>query len=155
MLDTGDLAPEFQLPDVNGVLRSLQSFTRAGRALFVFYKASCPVCQLTLPFLDRLAHGSPLPVIFISQDNVKTASRFDQEFGISGATTLFDGNGYPVSSSFGITSVPSMFLIESGGKIARAWSGFSRADMEAIGEQTGIAIFTPDEMNRVPLYKPG
>jgi peroxiredoxin len=155
MLETGDRAPEFQLPDLTGVPRDLRNFASADRALLVFYKASCPVCQLTLPYLDRLAQRSSLPTIFISQDDAKVAARFNQEFGISGATTLLDSKGYPASNAFGIISVPSLFLIQASGNIIRAWAGFSREDMNSLSEHAGAPVFTSEEMARVPLYKPG
>jgi peroxiredoxin len=142
MLDIGDRAPEFQLSDLNGVPRDLHSFARAGAALLVFYKASCPVCQLTLPYLDGVAQRSALPIVFISQDDPKVAARFNQEFGISGATTLLDSKGYPASNAFGIVSVPSIFLIDESGTILRAWAGFSREDMNALSEHTGRPVFT-------------
>jgi len=155
MLETGDHAPEFQLADANGVCRDSRTLAGGGRALFVFYKASCPVCQLTSPFLDRLAHRSTLPVVFIAQDDPKVAARFNQQFGIFAAITLFDDKRYTVSNSFGIVSVPSIFLIEETGIIARAWAGFSREEMKALSEDAGQSIFTAEEMTRVPLYKPG
>ena len=155
MLDTGDCAPDFQLPDLSGAQRGLRSFAGTDRALIVFYKASCPVCQLTLPYLDRLAQASALPTVFVAQDDAKVAARFNQEFGISGATTLLDCKGYPASNGFGIVSVPSIFLIEASGAIVRAWAGFSREDMKALGEYAGTPVFTSEEMVRVPLYKPG
>lgn len=155
MLETGDCAPDFQLPDLGGVSRDLRSFASVDRALLVFYKASCPVCQLTLPYLDRLAQRSAFPMVFISQDDAKVAVRFNQQFGISGATTLLDSNGYAASNAFGIVSVPSLFLIQASGAILRAWAGFSRQDMNALSEHAGAPVFTSDEMARVPLYKPG
>jgi peroxiredoxin len=155
MLDPGHRVPEFQLPDLSGVPRDLRSLALADGALLVFYKASCPVCQLTLPYLGRLAQHSALPIIFISQDDPKVAARFNREFGISAATTLVDSEGYPASNGFGIVSVPSIFLVEASGTILRAWAGFSREDMNALGERAGTPVFTAEEMVRVPLYKPG
>ncbi len=42
--------------------QSLEDILGKGPALLAFYKISCPVCQLTAPYLERLAAGSALQV---------------------------------------------------------------------------------------------
>lgn len=155
MLKEGERAPLFELPDLSGAMRSSSARLAQGRALFVLYKASCPVCQMTLPFFDRMAASGSIPVTFISQDDARTAAQFNQNFGIGAAPTLIESRGYPVSNAFGIESVPTMFLVEAGGEIAQAWSGFSKADMEAFAALAGTQAFTAEEAARVPVFKPG
>ena len=68
MLSAGSKAPVFSLLDLNGSPRSLAEILSRGPVLLVFYKISCPTCQFTLPFLERIAKGS-LPIVTISQDD--------------------------------------------------------------------------------------
>ena len=69
--------------------------------------------------------------------------------------TLLDRehDGYPVSNAFGISHVPSLFLIEPDGTISLASEGFVKRDLEAIGKRAGIEPFRPDE--KVPEWKAG
>jgi peroxiredoxin len=121
--------------------------------LLVFYKISCPVCQLTLPYLNRLAHGS-LQIVTISQDDASATRRFQTRFGVDLPTHLDTADdGYPLSNSFGITHVPSIFLIEADGTISLASEGFVKADLESIAARAGVELFRADEA--VPAWKAG
>ena len=67
----GSRAPSFQLKDLDGKLRTLEEMLAGGPVLVAFYKVSCPVCQFTLPFLERLHQGAGGSVQFVavSQDD--------------------------------------------------------------------------------------
>ena len=62
-------------------------------------------------------------------------------------TTLFDREeeGYPASNAFGITHVPSLFLVEPDGTISIASEGFVKADLESIAQRAALPIFRADE----------
>ena len=153
MLEAGGKAPEFTLRDTAGSEHRLAPLLRRGPALIVLYKVSCPTCQLTAPYLERLANGS-LQVITISQDNAADTQRFQQAFGLT-APSLLDRkqDGYAVSQAFGITHVPSLFLVETDGTISEAGSGFVKARMEQLAQRAGVQVFRPEE--HVPEWKAG
>jgi peroxiredoxin len=154
MLGTGDSAPSFQLEDTFGIQKSLQDFVATKPALVSFFKSSCPVCQYTLPFLERISKSDNLEVVAISQDDLKVTERFRAEYGITFPTLLDESKrGYPVSNAFDIAYVPSLFLVEPDGRISLAGTGFSKRDLEAIGKLAGVEPFRPDE--RVPEFKAG
>ena len=153
MLSTGSKSPQFTLQDLNGAPHSLTEFLSRGPLLLALYKISCPVCQLTLPFLDRAAGGA-LQIVAISQDDAAATRRFQTKFGVSMLTLLDrEEESYPVSNAFGIAYVPSLFLIESDGTISLASEGFMKNDLEAIGERAGVSLFRQDES--VPAWKAG
>jgi thiol-disulfide isomerase/thioredoxin len=87
MLTTGSTAPPFTLKDLDGVPHSLTEILSAGPVLLAFYKISCPVCQLALPFLARIASGS-LQIFAVSQDDPASTRRFQAKFGV--LPTLLD-----------------------------------------------------------------
>jgi peroxiredoxin len=152
MLLTGAKAPQVTLTNLSGGQETLANLRAQGTLLLAFYKGGCPVCQLTLPFLERLA--GKLPVILISQDDPATTERFRRRFGITLPALLDrEQDGYPSSNAFGITTVPSLFLIEPDGAISMAGSGFRKADLEALGRRAGVTIFHQDE--NVPEWKAG
>jgi peroxiredoxin len=151
-LEAGRIAPEFSLKDLGGVRRSLRENLKEGPVLVVFFKISCPTCQLTLPFLERLQ--ASIRVVGISQDDVSSTKEFLDYCKIT-FPVLTDpkSDSYAVSNAYRLTNVPSMFLIETDGKISWTLSGFHRADLESLAERLGTAIFQPGE--RVPIMKPG
>ena len=154
MLETGTKPPSFELAALDGGRESLDAILQRGPVLLAFFKSSCPVCQFTLPYLQRLSTGTGLQFAGISQDDADTTRAFNRRFGITFPTLLDEAKaGFPVSNEFGISAVPSIFLIEPNGTISHSFSGFSKADMEEVGERVGVRPFSPGE--NVPERKPG
>src|ERR1039458_8525171 len=83
VLEAGARAPSFRLKDLGGATVSLEELLSKGPVLLAFYKVSCPVCQLTFPFLERLAASSSIQIIGISQDDRSTTEGFNHRFGIT------------------------------------------------------------------------
>lgn len=153
MLEAGVRAPAFELKSLDGGKRSLGDILSAGPALLAFYKVSCPVCQLTFPYLERLA-GSSLQIIGVSQDDDHSTAGFNQRFGVTFPTLLDSSKeNYPASNAYGISSVPSLFVVNQDGQIAQAFSGFSKRELEAVGERAGTNLFRPGD--DVPEWKAG
>lgn len=154
MLEAGVRAPSFQLKSLDGKPRSLEDILAAGPTLLAFYKVSCPVCQLAFPYLERLAAGSSLQIVGISQDDDNSTKGFNQRFGVTFPTLLDQSKeDYPASNAYGISSVPSVFLVEKDGRIAQSFAGFSKRDLEAVGERAGVKPFRPED--NVPDWKAG
>jgi peroxiredoxin len=119
----------------------------------VLYKVSCPVCQLILPFLERISNNG-LKIVAISQDDASATGSFAKTFGVKRLTLLDSAeSGYLVSKAFGITHVPSLFLIETDGAISYAGTGFQKTELEALSARAGSPIFRPDE--DVPAWRAG
>jgi peroxiredoxin len=152
-LEIGDLAPEVRLFDAAGERHSLTSLLDAGPVLLAFFKVSCPTCQLTLPYLQRIS-GEKVRIIPVSQDSAPATLGFAQAFGVQ-LPFLFDReeDDYPASNSFGLTHVPSMFLVERDRRISWEWTGFHKRQLEAVAERAGVPIFHPGDM--VPESKAG
>lgn len=161
-LTSGTNAPHFALHDVNGKSVSLADALTNGPALVVFFKVSCPTCQLTLPFIQRLQEaygGANLSIVAVSQDDSASTREFAQQFGIR-LPLLIDAQGYVASKAYGLTNVPSMFWINPDGKIHISSVGFSKTDLAKISDEAAVAtgrpaksIFRPGE--KVPEFKPG
>ncbi len=153
LVQPGARAPEFRLARLGGGETSLAEILASGPVALAFFKISCPVCQFTLPFLDRLALGG-LPVYAISQNGAAETAKFHEAFGVN-LPTLLDSEDleFPASNAFGISTVPTIFVVESDGAISRVIEGWSKADMAALGERAGIAPFGPSD--NVPQWKAG
>ena len=154
MLEAGNKAPAFELRDLSGTSKPAKEILEDGPALIAFFKIGCPVCQMTMPFLERLAGHNGLQIVGISQDDAGATRKFNDRFGITFRTLLDEVKaGYPVSNAFGISSVPSLFVLEQDGTISRAFTGFSKKDILALGDRVGVQPFRPDE--KVPESRPG
>lgn len=153
MLKAGSQAPSFTLDDMSGAKHTLEEILSRGAALLAVFKISCPVCQLTLPYLDRLSKGS-LQIFGISQDDERGTAKFQEKFGVKLPMLLDrEWDDYPFSNGLGVSHVPSLFLVEPDGTISMAVEGFVKRDLEAIGERAGVAPFGPDD--HVPEWKAG
>lgn len=153
MLSAGAKAPGFTLTDVSGRKHALGDILARGPVLLALYKISCPVCQLTMPYLERIVAGS-LQVIGISQDDERGTHRFLKTHALTMPTLLDrEEDGYRVSNAFGITHVPSLFLVETDGAVSLATSGFVKRDLEAIGRRAGVEPFHAED--HVPEWKAG
>jgi len=154
MLDPGTPAPSFQLTTLDGTSLALSQVLAKGPALLAFFKVGCPVCQLTFPFVERMAANDAVQILGISQDDVKGTREFNDRFGVTFPTLLDESkSGYPVSNQFGISSVPTFFMIETDGSISKSFAGFSKRDLEELGERMRVKPFQPDE--KVPEFKAG
>jgi peroxiredoxin len=161
-LSAGAKAPAFALESAVGTKASLADALKKGPVVAAFLKVSCPTCQFTAPFLERLHEsygGEKFTLWGISQDDAADTREFCREFEVE-FPALIDENGYLVSNQYGITNVPTVFLIAPDGKIQESCVGFSKKDLEkmaaAAARATGTAptaFFKPGEV--IPDFKPG
>jgi peroxiredoxin len=160
----GNAAPGFSLQGVDGKEYSLDKLRQQGPVVAAFFKISCPVCQFTFPYIERLYQrygGDGVTFLGISQDDAKDTKEFAKEFGTTFPMVLDEKQkGYLASNAYGLASVPTIFLIETDGTVKVSSMGFDKKDLESIaGELAGrkkivaAALFRPDES--VPAHKPG
>jgi peroxiredoxin len=158
----GNVAPGFSLKSIDGKEFSLTAALQRGPVVLAFFKVSCPVCKFTFPFLQRLYKlygGDGITFLGVSQDNAGASREFANEFGVT-FPTLIDDAGYPVSNAYGLTMVPTVFLINSDASVQISSMGFAKADLESIANAladrrniTRAPVFRADES--VPAAKPG
>jgi len=161
-LEAGAVAPPFALKDTEGKSCSLPEALKQGPVLLAFFKVSCPTSQFTLPFVERLQQavkGSGAVRLWgVSQNDARDTRDFAREFGLS-FPLLLDEDGYPVSNGYGLTTVPTLFLVEPDGSIRVASVGFNRRDIEEVAAEfskltsRAIQVFLPGE--RIPDSKAG
>jgi peroxiredoxin len=161
-LTVGNTAPSFQLATTTGQRLSLPEALATGPVLLAFFKVSCPVCQFTFPFLERLhkqLRGQDVQIWGIVQDNAQDGARFAATYGVT-FPILIDDSPYAVSRACNLSHVPTLFLVKPDGHIEISSDGFSKADLLAIQRSltqtlstTPPALFLASES--IPEYKPG
>jgi peroxiredoxin len=151
MLAEGAKAPDLTIGDPTVGEWSLAAALKNGPVLLAFFKIACPTCQLTMPFLDRLAAAAQ--VVAISQDDRTGTNQFRKRFKVGTPAILDAAPAYTASNLYGIRNVPSLFLVEPDGKISMAETGFSKAHLEELGERFGVPVFKAGE--DIPVFRPG
>lgn len=163
-LEAGANAPAIELQYLDGRKFSLKEARQNGPVVAVFFKVSCPVCHMALPYLDRIfrAYGKSGKFTFVgvSQDNAADTQAFNRQFGVTFPVLLDPAGKYPVSNAYGLTNVPTTFLISPEGEIEFATVSWSKADVEQLNrrlamltDQDVAPVFQPGE--KVAEYKPG
>ena len=155
-LEAGVEAPEIELQYLDGKKFSLKEARKKGPIVAVFFKVSCPVCQMALPYLDRIfkayAKSDTFTFVGVSQDNAADTKAFNRQFNITFPVLLDPAGKYPVSNAYGLTNVPTVFLINRDQEIEQTIVGWSRAEVEQLNVQ--ITMMGPDP-ETVPIFKPG
>jgi len=152
-LTPGKVAPPISLVSASGERLSLADALQIGPALAAFFKVSCPVCQFTFPFLERMyeSYGDSRFTFWgVSQNDARDTRDFMKEFGVK-FPVLIDDNGFTASNAYGLTNVPTLFLISPNGTIQVSSVGFAKADLETIAAEAARVTAKPAQ----PLFQPG
>ena len=141
MLEIGTPAPDFTLPDQDGIARSLSDY-RGSKVILYFYpkdmtagctKQACAFGELCPQFREKGA-----VVLGVSKDSVASHKRFEEKFGLP-FTLLSDPEKEVIQAydvwkekklygkvSFGV--VRTTYLIDGDGIIVRAFDKVKAAD---------------------------
>ena len=141
MLEIGTPAPDFTLPDRDGIARSLSDY-RGSKVILYFYpkdmtagctKQACAFGELFPQFREKGA-----VVLGVSKDSVASHKRFEEKFGLP-FTLLSDPEKEVIQAydvwkekklygkvSFGV--VRTTYLIDGDGIIVRAFDKVKAAD---------------------------
>src|SRR3954471_1743975 len=162
-LTAGSKAPDISLPPMQGGKFSLASALDAGPVALVFFKVSCPVCQMAFPYFERLHQayrGKNVRVVGISQDSAADTAAFAKRFGITFPLALDDTKKYPASNAYGLTNVPTLLLVTADGKIEVSSVAWSRDDLHKVSDYFAAATGAEKKelvhaSDNVPAFKPG
>jgi peroxiredoxin len=152
VLATGQQAPDVPFCTLDGQPTTLREVVAQGPALFAFYKVTCPVCMLALPFLERL-RGRGIQIVPVAQNSPREARQFDSDFRVHTVLADPEADQYPASNAFGITHVPSLFLVQPDGTISWSSVGFMKKDLIDLGHRAGVRMF--NDLDVVPEAKSG
>lgn len=150
----GSKAPDFTLDQF-----TLSKELKRGPLLLTFYKKTCPTCQLTYPFFERLhkQYGGKFRIFGIGQD--PETKEFSTQYGIT-FPMVSDPAPYTVSKQYHLDTVPTAFLILPDQKIDFLTIGFVKNELielsrriASLSGEAPLGLFQPEE--NVPEFKPG
>lgn len=154
MLEPGSPAPH---------ARELLAASGDRPTLLVFFKTSCPVCQLDWPYLERLhrAHGASLRVVGVSQNDEAASRAFYRQYGGATFDLLLDPEpSFAASNAYGVESVPHHVLVDPKGTVKQVFAGWNRRPLEELDRSLAAARGAKPsgvvpEGDPVPAFKPG
>jgi peroxiredoxin len=158
--EVGQSVPDFTLNEYqNGITQRLSDVARNSPTLLAFFKRSCATSRMALPFVERLHQAYPaLHVLGVSQDDVPDTQLFVEQTGLT-FPVLLDSD-WTVSTDYDLFTVPSVFLLEPEGRVARVNMGWSREQYNALAEDAARLLdrepirLVSDE-DKVPAFRPG
>ncbi len=129
--------------------------------LYGFFKTTCPTCELTWPYIDRIREiaAQGLRVLAVSQDDRAETAEFNGRLGVQ-LETLYDPAPWKASAALGLTNVPTLFLVGANGRIRETVVGFQRPRLEDLARRAAkLAVRPPARLFRIgdniPLIVPG
>jgi thiol-disulfide isomerase/thioredoxin len=145
------IAPGDPAPPIDGV-------AGGGARALVFYKVTCPVCQMAAPKVQALADAYPDRVTAVGQDPAERLSAFGNEYGMR-IEPLVDRPPYDASEAYGVRTVPTVFLVDDGAVVdtVEGWdrAGFNRVS-ERLAELSGAEYRPVSEAgDGLPPFRPG
>ncbi len=141
MLEIGQKAPEFSLPDQNGEIRNLKDYRGQKVILYFYPKDNTPGCTN-----QACSFGELMPqfrekgavILGVSKDSVSSHKKFEEKFGLPftllSDTELSVIKAYDVwkeKKNYGKVSmgvVRSTYLIDENGVIEKAFGNVKAAD---------------------------
>ena len=162
MLDVGERAPAFELPDLEGRRHRLAAELQQGPTLAVFWKSTCATCDLIFPYLQRLTeayHSGRWQLLAVSQGAPDESAEFARRLGLT-IPVLVEGEGWPVSKQYDPEATPTLFLIGPDGMIEMTSVGFSKEELNEISRRLAEHLGeTPQviapENDGNPPFRPG
>ena len=150
MLQAGDEAPDFALPDADGKIRKLSGLEGSYKVVYFYPKDDTSGCTKEAQTFTELADEFAelkAEVIGISPDSVKSHAKFRDKYGLK--VTLLSDEEKSAIEAYGVWVEKKMygraymgverstFLIGPDGKIAQAWKGVkvpghAKAVLEAV-----------------------
>jgi thiol-disulfide isomerase/thioredoxin len=155
----GSPAPDAPFLDAAGRKRSTRDLLAGSKGLptlFAFFKVSCPTCQLTWPYLQRLHElygGKAVRVAGVCQNAAPEGAAYYRTYGGATFDLLVDAEpGFDASNAFGVEAVPHLVLVSPENGILRVQSGWSKREMEELGGEiarakglTVVPVVRPDD----------
>lgn len=129
-----------------------------GPRAVVFYKVTCPTCQIAAPAMERLHRAAPDGFTAVVQDPPEAAQAFAQSYDTS-FDPVSDPEPYELSNAYGIRTVPTLFVLDEGRvrEVVESWDreGWNRA-ARVLEEVAGVEVgAVSEEGDGLPPFRPG
>lgn len=129
-----------------------------GPAAVVFYKVTCPTCQMAAPAMEHLYRAYTDRFLAVVQDPPERAEEFARAYDVTFPATT-DAPPYEVSDAFRVEVVPTLFVVADGKvhDVAESWDrdGWNRAAANLAGLLGTKPAAVSHEGDGLPPFRPG
>ena len=131
----------------------------AGPTALVFYKVTCPVCQMAGPKLETFERAYPGRNVGIGQDPPEKLDAFSREYGLTFPSRP-DLPPYEVSNAYGIRVVPTVVLVGADGRVEALAESWDREGLNELSRRLAELAgdpYTPisEPADGLPAFRPG
>ncbi len=134
MVEAGDAAPDFELPDGEGKRVSLGSLRGRKVVVYFYPKDDTPGCTIEAVDFTKLRDGfekAGAVVVGISKDSCASHVKFTKKYGLT--VRLLSDEDHSVQERYGVWRLKNFlgkesmgtarvtFLLDKGGKVVRIW----------------------------------
>jgi thiol-disulfide isomerase/thioredoxin len=132
---------------------------RDGPRAVVFYKVTCPACQMAAPKFGDLARAYPGQVVGVGQDAPEKLGEFERRFGMELGSQA-DLPPYEVSNAYGVRTVPTTFLVDDTGKVLDVVEAWDRDGLNRLARTLSDLTHAPyrplsEPGDGLPAFRPG
>ena len=161
ILEVGALASHFTLLGTDGREYRLPADLGGRPALIVFFKTTCATCDLAFPYLNRLRAAYPdgWHLWAVSQDAMDRTLPYARRAGMN-YPVVIDAPTFYASRLYDPPATPTVFLIDTKGRVEFSTYGFSKDDVNEIAKRIAVHLgvepqeIAPADDGR-PAFKPG
>jgi thiol-disulfide isomerase/thioredoxin len=129
-----------------------------GAHAVLFYKVTCPACQMAAPVAERLHRAAGDRLVAVAQDPAERVGEFEAAYGTTFRSRP-DTPPYEVSNAYGVRTVPTLFLVREG-RVADVVESWERDGWNRVAAKLGAAMGRPAEAlswegDGLPPMRPG
>lgn len=133
--------------------------TRSGPHALLFYKVTCPTCQMAAAPMGGFERAYPGRIVGVGQDPGDALDAFSATHGMS-FPSRSDLPPYVASNAYGIEHVPTLVVVDGDGRVAdvvESWDrdGLNRASSTLADLLGADATTISDHTDGLPAFRPG
>lgn len=130
-LDVGAEAPAFRLRGIDNVYWILGKPDRRRCVVVAFFRRDSRASRVLVPFIERLhrkGRAAHAEILGVSMDNMRDTIEFAEDYALTFPILLDEDPPGDVARAWGVTGVPTVFLLDERLRVAQATVGWSKAD---------------------------
>jgi thiol-disulfide isomerase/thioredoxin len=130
-----------------------------GAHALVFYKVTCPTCQIAAPAIERFERAYPGRISGIGQDPPEEIAEFSRTYAMSFPSTP-DLPPYAVSNAYEISHVPTVIVVDADGVVADVVESWDRRGLNRASERLAVLVggephTISEPGDGLPEFRPG
>ena len=133
VLEAGTVAPAFEATDLDGNRLQLASALAGGPLILCFAHPVINASRLVVGYLRRMAEIAPAASVWVLSEGTEDETlRYARPNGTPYLAMPVAVDGCAVAKAYGVTHLPTTYLIGTDGKVLRAYTGFNKPFLNTV-----------------------